>query len=57
MADLFDTPLRAAALGVLIVATGTLILSFDSARQRFRRYTLVLVALALGMVLISEGVR
>ena len=53
MSDLFDTPLRSAALGVLIVAGFTMV-SGLLLGCAYRKPVLILNALALTMVLISE---
>lgn len=51
----FDTPLRAAALGVLTVAASVLIVGIIVRHPRWRGHVLVLVAAALGLVLASEA--
>lgn len=52
----FDTPLRSAALGVLIVAAVTLLRGLLLGRP-YRQSVLVLALLALGMVVLSEGLQ
>ena len=52
----FDTPLRSAALGVLIVAAITLLRGLLLGRP-YRQSVLVLASLALGMVVLSEGLQ
>lgn len=52
----FDTPLRSAALGVLIVAAVTLLRGLLLGRP-YRQSVLVLASLALGMVVLSEGLQ
>ncbi|MEM6621954.1 MAG: hypothetical protein AAF674_06970 [Pseudomonadota bacterium] len=56
MSALFDTPLRAAALGVLMVAVVMLVRGLVTGR-RYRDHVMVLSVLALGMVLISEVIQ
>lgn len=56
MIAVFDTPLRSAALGVLIVAMIALAKGLILG-QPFRASVLVLTTLALAMVLISETVQ
>lgn len=51
-----DTPLRAAAMGVMLVAAGVLLTGLITGR-RYRDHVLILTALALAMVLISEALR
>lgn len=51
---LFDTPLRAAALGVLAVAASVLVAGLVTRNSRWRSHALVLVCVALGMVLLSK---
>lgn len=55
--DPFDTPLKAAALGVLCVAALVLVASMVRRRPRWRGHVLILVALALCMVLVSEALQ
>ena len=55
-AGLFDTPLRSAALGVLIVAAFSLFRGLIGGRPH-RTPVLVLLGLALLLVLISEGLQ
>ena len=55
MNAVFDTPLRSAALGVLIIAGIALLRGLLQGRP-YRASVLVLTALALGMVLISESI-
>ena len=52
----FDSPLRSAALGVLIVAAFTLSRGLLQGRP-YRLPVLVLTSLALGMVVVSEGLQ
>ena len=52
----FDSPLRSAALGVLIVAGITLLRGLFLGRP-YRQSVLVLASLALGMVVLSEGLQ
>ena len=54
MSELFNTPLRSAALGVLIVALITLLRGLFFAWP-YKASVLTLTSLALGMVAISEG--
>ncbi len=56
MSLMFDTPLRSAALGVLIVAGIALLRGIVQGRP-YRATVLVLATLALGMMLISESLR
>lgn len=56
MTEMFDTPLRSAALGVLIVAVLALIRGVVLGRS-FRLVVVLLVLLATGMVLLSEGLQ
>lgn len=56
MAELFDTPLRSAALGVLIVAAFALVRGVMLGRN-FRLVVALLVLLATFMVLLSEGLQ
>lgn len=53
----FDTPLRAAALGMLAIAATVLVASLALRHDRWRAHVLVLVAAALGLVLISNALR
>ncbi len=53
--EIFDTPLRAAALGMLLVAVVVLIRGLITGR-RHRDDVLVLAGLALGLVLLSEWI-
>src|SRR5699024_1603904 len=53
----FDTPLRAVALGVLVVAVVTLSASLVLRRERWRDHVLVLVGTALGLVLLSNALQ
>ena len=50
----FDTPLRAAALGVMIVAGLVLMRGLITGRE-YRGQVLLLTSVALGMVLVSEA--
>ena len=52
---LFDTPLRAAALGVLAVAATVLVAGVITRHPRWRGHVLVLAAVALGLVLLSNA--
>lgn len=52
----FNTPLRAAALGVLAIAAIVLVRSAFRKTPRWREEVLVLVALALGMVMLSRAI-
>lgn len=54
---LFDTPLRAGALGVLAVAATVLVASLIMRHSRWRGHVLVLVGVALGLVLLSNALR
>ncbi len=56
MAELFQTPLRAAALGVLIVAGFVLARGLVTGR-RYRTPVMALMILAVTMVLISEALQ
>lgn len=56
MSELFSTPLRSAALGVLIVAFIVLLRGMFFAKP-FRPSVLILSGLAVGMVAISEGLQ
>ncbi len=56
MSELFKTPLRSAALGVLIVAGIALFRGFVQGRP-YRASVLVLTSLTLAMILISEGLQ
>jgi hypothetical protein len=56
MNAMFDTPLRSAALGVLIVAAFTLTRGLATGRP-YKTPTFVLGVLALAMVLVSEAVQ
>lgn len=56
MSELFDTPLRSAALGVLIIAFLTLLRGIFLGKP-FRSPVLILSALALGMVIVSESLQ
>ena len=56
MSEAFDTPLRAAALGMLLVAGGMLAFGLATGR-RHRDHVLVLTGMALGLVLISEALQ
>lgn len=56
MSEIIDTPLRAAALGLLAVAVGVLLRGVLRGR-RYRQDVLTLTGLALGLVLISEALR
>jgi hypothetical protein len=53
----FDTPLRAAALGVLAVAATVLAASLALRHDRWRGHVLALVAAALGLVLVSKALQ
>jgi hypothetical protein len=53
----FDTPLRAAALGLLAVAATLLAASLVRRHDRWRIHVLALVAGALGLVLLSNALR
>lgn len=50
----FDTPLRAAALGLLLVAAVLLAASLYTGRSRWRGDALLLTVLALALVLLSS---
>ena len=56
MIEAFDTPLRSAALGVLIVAAITLARGLILAHP-YRASVLILTSLALAMILVSEALR
>lgn len=56
MEAMFDTPLRSAALGVLIVAILTVIRGLILGRS-YRLPALILIVLAISMVLVSEGLQ
>lgn len=52
----FDTPLRTAALGILVVAAVLLLASLLLRRTSWRGHVLALVSTALGLVLVSNAV-
>ena len=52
----FDSPLRSAALGVLIVSAAVLLRGLLQGRP-YRQPVLVLTSLAVGMVVLSEGLQ
>lgn len=52
----FDSPMRSAALGVLLVATITLLRGLLQGTP-YRTPVLVLTSLALAMVVLSEGLQ
>lgn len=57
MIALFDTPLRAAALGVLAVAATVLAASAVLRHDRWRDHVLALVGAAIGLVLLSNALQ
>ncbi len=52
----FDSPLRSAALGMLIVSAAVLLRGLLQGRA-YRRPVLVLTSLAIGMIVLSEGLQ
>ncbi len=54
---LFDTPLRAAAMGVLALAATVLAAALVLRRPLWRAHVLVLVSLAVGLVMLSNALR
>ena len=52
----FDSPLRSAALGVLLVSVAILLRGLLQGRP-YRKPVLVLTSLALAMVVLSEGLQ
>lgn len=53
----FDTPLRAAALGMLAVAATVLAASLALRQDRWRVHVLALAAGALGLALVSNALQ
>lgn len=53
----FDTPLRAAALGMLAVAATVLAASLALRHERWRMHVLALVAVAVVLVLVSNALQ